>query len=198
MITTGVSLFLSWIYVFRTARKEPEVSSKVNTSLVLGKRLVNERPDSEFIERLKRAELMLAKKKTNNIYILGGKTRNSDISEALAGKTYLINAGIDQKFILLEEESRNTLENLKHFSNISDIKNYPVSIITNRHHLARSLIMSKGFGINANPCPAENKFSYSPIYLVKTLNEAFLLHWYLTGKFWARLTNNKRMMDRIS
>ena len=198
LVTGGISLLLSWMHVFRIARKDLTITSKVNTLLVLGKRLMNEQPDPEFIERLKRAAQILAENESDNIYILGGKTRNADISEALAGKTYLINAGVDPKLIFLEEESRNTVENLKHFSNISIIKHHPVLLITNRYHLARSLIMSKGFGINVNGCPAESKLSYSPRYIIKTLIEAFYLHWYLTGKFWASLTNNKRMQNRIS
>ncbi|MDT8371969.1 MAG: glycosyltransferase [Gammaproteobacteria bacterium] len=198
MATGGISLLLSWVYIFQGALKNQQDTSNIKTSLILGKRLINKQPDSEFIKRLERARILYSEMNIVNIYILGGMTRNSDISEASAGKKFLVKEGVNPESIFLEEESRNTLENLKHLSHIPGIKSQPLSLITNRYHLARSLVMSKGFGLNIKPYPAEDKLPYTPIYIFKTLTEAFYLHWYLAGKYWAHLTNNMRMLDRIS
>lgn len=194
----GLSFLALWLYVVRIAYLKPNMTLQSKTVLVLGKRLNNNQPDHDFILRLKRAAIMLLDKTSNKIYVLGGKTRNSGISEAAAGKEFLIREGINGESIILEEKSQNTLENLKHFHSISDNKKQKISLITNRYHLARSVIMAKGFGINTQACPAENKFQFSIKNIVNTLVEAFHMHWYFTGKYWAKLTNNKNILSRIT
>lgn len=198
VVTGGLSLLISWLYVFHIALIKQKLISHSKTVLVLGKRLINNQPDIDFTLRLKRAAFMLLNKTSEYIYILGGKTKNSNITEASAGKNFLIKEGINQQSILLEETSQNTLENLKHFCSISKIKSQKISIITNRYHLARSNLMAKGFGINSVVCPAEDKFTLSVKNIINTLIEAFHIHWYLTGKYWAKLTHNTRMLNRIS
>lgn len=196
--TGGLSWLLSWAYVFQVARGEYDIDNANSTLLVLGKRLINDSPDDEFKTRLLRAQNLLINKKADNAYILGGKTRNSDISEASAGKRFLVENDIDPARVHTEEDSRNTLENLKRFYALFSQSNAEVSLVTNRYHMARALIMAKNFGIRASAMPAEECFKYSVSNIFKTIVEGFHLHWYFTGKYWASLTNNKRMLDRIS
>jgi len=197
LITGGISLLMSWAYVFIIARRRSNHQKLYSTLLLLGKHLQNGQPDHDYRSRLHRAARLLNTKEAHCVYITGGKTRNTTVSEASAGKIFLVQKGVDARVIFIEEDSRNTLENLKKFSALSEIDNKHVSLITNRYHLARSLIMAKGFGINAQPCPAEERFSYAPKNIIKTFIEAAHLHWYIVGKYWAKLTNNTQMLDRL-
>ena len=197
LASAGLSLVFSWAYVLKAAAITSQKISTIETLLVLGKRLVNEKPDSDFILRLKRAAFICSQNHSSKIFILGGKTRETSISEASIGKAFLIQNNVEQKNIFIEEESRNTLENLQYFFSLIKDKQQEISLTTNRYHLARSLLMAKGFGINAQPCPAEEKFTFSLRNILMTFIESLHLHWYLTGKYWAKLTKNTKMLNRI-
>jgi len=198
LITSGLSLLLSWAYVIQVARRNQTKVLDDNSILVHGKCLINEQPDHDYRIRLQRAITIVKSNNPKSIYILGGKTDGTDISEAQAGKNYLIDAGIDSKLIVLEEQSQNTLENLKRFRDIIKTDPQQVLLITNRYHLARCLMMAKGFGIDVTACPAEDKFVFCFDELANTFKESFHVHWFLIGKYWANITNNKTMLDRIT
>ena len=198
-ITAGFSLIVSFMYVFSIAKNEEcLVSNKAEILIVLGKKLKKNTPDEEYMIRLNRAEQVLKDNQNSKVYILGGITGAANITESDAGKKVLLDHGVDNKQIFLEKESSHTLENLKNFYNLSNDKNQKVLLITNRYHMARSIMMAKGFKINALSCPAENSFSYTFSNMGKIVVEAFFINFYLAGKYWATLTNNNRILDRIS
>jgi len=198
LITSGISLILIWAYIIQVARRAPEDILLSTTIMVLGKELINDQPDQDYRARLQRVVSVVKRIVAKQIVILGGKTLEAEISEASAGRDYLLAQGMNGSNIILEQQSRNTLENLKRFRSVTDSKEQSVLLITNRYHLARSLIMAKGFGINAIACPAEDYFGFTISELLDTFKESFHLHWYLIGKYWSNITNNKKMLDRIS
>jgi len=198
-LTAGLSLAISFIYVFSFAKNEECLASnKASILIVLGKKLKNNLPDDEYMMRLNRAAQVLKDNSDSKAYILGGMTGVANIAESDAGKTVLANLGIDNKRVFLEKDSSHTLENLKNFYTMSDDKNQKVLLVTNRYHMARSLMMAKGFKINALSCPAEDNFKYTFSNIGKIIIEAFYINFYLAGKYWAVLTNNNRILDRIS
>lgn len=197
ILTSGFSLLLSWIYVLQIARRLPEAVTPGSVLLVPGKQLDNNQPDQDYIARLQTASRLLNDKIVNHVYILGGKTNSCNISEASVGKNYLVQQGIATECIFVEEESHNTLENLKRFFILSNYKDQNVLLISNHYHLARCKVTAKGFTNNIQVYPAEEKFNLTLLNLFKTIKEAFYLHWYLSGKYWANISNNKRMLDRL-
>lgn len=195
LVSLGGSLLISWLYVMYIATSDIHRTAK--KLLLLGKRLLKNRPDSDYLARLARTEAVLYQSQQCQVYILGGRTHGATISEAKAGQQYLIEHGIQQQQIILEETSRNTLENMRAILEHIDTQE-DMLLVTNRYHMARSLTMAKGFNFKVFACPAEDKFAFTFDNLRKTAIEAFHLHWYLTGKVWAHLTQNQRMLKRIS
>lgn len=196
--TAGISYLYYLKEIFQTARLTPSRCNDDVMLCVLGKKLINNKPDNEYIARLERACSTLMASDKTQVMLLGGKTGKAEISEALAGKDYLLTNNIDENRIYLEEASRNTLENIKNARSLLKKKNKEIVIVSNRYHLARVKKMTQGFGINAEICAAENNLDYSLVSIAKLLMETFHMHWYMTGKHYAHLTNNKRMLDRIS
>jgi uncharacterized SAM-binding protein YcdF (DUF218 family) len=127
-----------------------------------------------------------------------GITGNASIAESDAGNSFLIDSGIDSNKIFLEKESVHTLENLKNFYHLLDNKIQKVLLVTNRYHMARSMMMAKGFKINALSCPAEDNFKYTLTNIGKIIIEAFYINFYLVGRYWAIFTNNRKILKRIS
>lgn len=194
----GITLLLSLLYVLRLAIVASTSCPTSSLFLLFGKQLNNNLPDAEYQARLRRALLLLNERKESRILILGGTTGNASISESQSGKDFLLQQGITAERIEIEGQSRNTLENIKEALKLFDHQGKEVTLISNRYHLARITTMARGFNLRVHPCAAEERLELSEQLIVKLIIEALYLHWYLTGKVWARLTHNQRMLDRIS
>lgn len=198
LLSGGLTLVLLLLYVLKQAIFCTTNSAHERLLLVFGKQLQNNLPDQEYQARLLRACTLLNSDPHRHVLILGGQTGNASISESQAGRDFLVLQGIAQGRIQLEDRSRNTLENIKEAIKLMDLSNTSVTLISNRYHLARIATMARGFGLQVHCCAAENFFHLSPMIGLRLIIEAAYLHWYFTGKYWAQLTNNQRMLDRIS
>ena len=70
-------------------------------------------------------------------------------------------------------------------------------MVKNRYHLARAKQMSKGFGLEVDICAAEDKLNINLVTVFKLMIEALHVHWYISGHYYAHLTNNKRIIKRV-
>ena len=127
---------------------------------------------------------------------MGGKTGEADISEAQAGLNYLRRQGGSEAGIKLEQDSSSTLENLRNSRHMLDQQT--AIIISNRYHLARCGAFAASLAIPHQLCASENAFSLDAGNFAKCLLEAFYLHWFATGKYWATLFKNQRMLEKIN
>lgn len=92
------------------------------------------------------------------IIVSGGKSYRNSSSEAFIAKRFLVDIGVEEGQIVMEEKSRDTYENAKYIREIcrrEDYKN-PV-LITSASHMKRSLLAFKKIGINVRPYPANFK-----------------------------------------
>lgn len=72
----------------------------------------------------------------------GGQGKNEPISEALAMKNYLVDKGIKNKNIIIEDQSTTTLENLKNSYKIINNKKAKVAFSTTGYHVFRAGILA--------------------------------------------------------
>lgn len=89
----------------------------------------------------------------------GGKGNDEVISEAQAMKNYLIEQGIKEENILIEDKSKNTFENIK-FSNeiIKDKnKNSQIAFSTTNYHVFRAGTIASNQNINIEGMGAKTK-----------------------------------------
>ena len=89
----------------------------------------------------------------------GGKGSDELISEAQAMKNYLIEQGIEEDKILIEDKSKNTFENIK-FSNklINDnLKNAKIAFSTTNYHVFRAGTIARNQNINIEGIGAKTK-----------------------------------------
>ncbi len=195
--TASVSLLVCWVLVIRTARATGTRPSRADLVVVFGVRLDKAgNPVSEYRSRLRRA-LRLGSELP--LMILGGGTGRDTISEAAAGRLWLAENGWRGNLVTLEDRSRNTLENLRHAREAMRIHGYILpALVTSRHHLARSSAMAAGLGIAHELCAAEERHGIGPRNFAKSFFEAVLLNWYYVGKYWASLTRNPRLLERIT
>lgn len=196
--TAGISYLLCLKKIFNTAKKASHRCDKNVVVCALGKKLVNENPDKEYLSRLNRVNHILKADEHSRVILLGGKTGRAGISEAFAGQKVLLKENVDVSRISLEEASANTLENIKNALVLLKEKDKKIVVVTNRYHLARAKKMAEGFGLDVILCAAEDNLKLNLVSVFKLAIEALHVHWYISGHYYAHLTGNDRMIKRIS
>lgn len=193
---------ISWLWqshrVLHTARRTPADSAGA-LLVVLGQRLENDAPTPGFTRRLDRAARLFQGTPDARILILGGHTGRARLSEAQAGRDYLVGHGIPAQAIDLEDHSRHTLENLRKAREMLPTLGNPVPVlITCRYHLARTSELARGLGLEHRLCAAEERFTYGMGQLLAILREGYFLHWYRVGRRWSEWTGNRSSLARIN
>jgi uncharacterized SAM-binding protein YcdF (DUF218 family) len=134
-----------------------------------------------------------------HIIILGGGKAQFEESEATAGAAWLHAKGVPFEHIFVENQSRHTLENLVLYRDrLAAGTDCRPLLVTSRFHLARGSLLATGLGIVHVPCAAESSRLSLLRHCPQMLFEAVLIHWYITGRFFSRITGNKRMAARIT
>lgn len=196
--SAGLSLVWQVYRVYRAARETPATTA-AGCYLVLGMRLRHGQVAADYAARLQRALVLYRRDPHARIVVLGGETGNGAVSEAVAGRAFLLERGVPAAAILVEDASRHTLENLRHARDIlRELCIAPVALITSRYHLARAYALARGLGIQHALCAAEERLVLDRRTLLRLLREAYYLHWYVVGRAWSVATANKKMLGRIA
>ena len=149
--------------------------------LILGAGLINGKNPSLVLKGRLDAALKSINDYGNTSYIVvsGGQGNDEKISEAEAMKNYLVNRGITEERIIMEDKSTSTNENFK-FSkekieehSKKDIDELNIKIITTDFHSFRSSILAKNAGYkNITSYSSTTKWYMVPVLY---LREAFAL-----------------------
>lgn len=129
--------------------------------IVLGAGLSGDVPSLALEKRLDKAAEYLNKNSRATAIVSGGRGRGESITEALAMQNYLINHGINEGRIILEESATSTYENFMYSAEAMDSDN--AVFITNDFHVIRSLQMAKLNGINASHMGASTPITLLPV-----------------------------------
>lgn len=197
VVTLGTTLFLFVVYVTRIALRTPVIVTDCHAIMVPGMCLENNLPNNEFKRRLLRARALHDAGNYRLVILLGGVTGNNSLSEAIAGKQFLTAQGVSEAVIQLEQESNNTLENFRFARCLITEETSDVALVSSRYHLARCGVMANSLQIKHQLCSAESSFEWRPVNILLLLKEAFHLHWYFSGRFWATMTGNEKMLRRL-
>ncbi len=208
LLLLSFGLGLLWLYrkiclLARNAPLIPDASAvERRTWLVAGLCLNNNLPPAEYKTRLDRVlQLIAAGMVPEKILILGGITNNNQVSEAKAGADYLQQQGVTESLLILEDQSKHTLENMQQARSMLELEarsSRNALIISSRYHLCRILTLAKGVGMQLLPVAAEEQLSLNVRTCILVLKEAYFLHWYWSGKLWVLLTGNRHSRARIS
>jgi len=71
------------------------------------------------------------------------------------------------------------------------------TLVSSRSHLARIGMIATSLGIPHRLWPAEDRFAPNAANLLALSTEAFYVLWFATGRGWARITRNRRMLARV-
>lgn len=155
---------------------EAQVVSAMNTKpqedmeyiIVLGAAVRGTTPTRPLKLRIQTAyEYMIANPDTILI-ASGGKGTDERISEAECIRNILVEMGLDESRILLEDESRDTEENIQNSYELISSKDTKVGVVTNSFHIWRSLQIAKNQGCeNVSGVPAKTLMPVGIHYVVR-------------------------------
>lgn len=138
--------------------------------IILGARLYGLVPSPSLVERLETGYDYLVTHENALVVVSGGIGGGEDITEAAAMKNYLLEKGIKEERILVEDVSTNTFQNITFSKELLkeklpefDLDHEAIGIVTNDYHVFRGVMMAKRFGFQAVGIPAKTP----PTTLVK-------------------------------
>ncbi len=121
---------------------EPELDYLI----VLGAQMKENGPSLALQKRLDAAVSYLQENPGTVVIVSGGQGENEPVSEAEGMYRYLIEKGISASRICMEDQSRNTAENMEFSRAFVNPQDASVGIVTNSFHVYRSIQLAKKAG----------------------------------------------------
>lgn len=148
---TLYSLFCA-ISIVRYAERDE--SAPADCIIVLGAGTDGTTPSPVFRERLNHAVTLYMEGYADTIMLTGGYSPGNAHSDAWIAGQYLLEKGIPEAVIMLEERSTITQENLIYAKEIMENENLSTCIlVSDPLHMKRSMMMAKDYEIEAFSSP---------------------------------------------
>jgi uncharacterized SAM-binding protein YcdF (DUF218 family) len=200
LLASGGLLFLWYLRQVRRVAGAAVVLPPLDGAkaiLVFGKHCRGGLPDAEFLARIERARSLAHVRRGVPLLLLGGGEAPTEADVAAR----VLRAGPlpEACELVLEHESRDTLQNLRHARALLRQRGADdVVLISSRHHLARCALFAQCLRIPHRLCAAEDALGRGPAAWGRLLREAGYLMWIDLGRRWAHLIGHRRMIEKLS
>ncbi|WP_069201792.1 YdcF family protein [Bacillus niameyensis] len=152
-----IILIMIWIKTgnWMIAGQSPLANGDNKYAIILGAKVNGTVPSLSLQYRLESA-LDYAKQYPHVTFILsGGQGPDEDISEAEAMKQYLLEYGVSEDRLIIEDQSTSTYENISFSKKMLPESIRNITIITSDYHLARSKKIANDLDLEADVVPAK-------------------------------------------
>lgn len=176
-----VLLFIGTSVVMIVAACRPAPTDA--TVVVLGAGIRGDRPSRTLRERLDAAYEYLVAHPEAPCILTGGQGPDEICSEAAVMKAYLLEKGIAEKRLYLEEASTSTAENFEFSRRVAEENGLSLSaaVVTQEFHQCRAQALAKKHGFTAvGAVTAHTKWDLLPSYWIRDF--AGLCHFMLLGE----------------
>lgn len=150
LLALGLSVVLAFGSFLAIYGRLDNADYSEKTVIVLGCGIRGERVSVGLAKRLNKAAEYYEKNPDCTIIVSGGQGPQEDIPEALAMKRYLVDKGIDESKIVMEDKSTSTITNFRNSHEIMKELNLPddsVVFVTNGYHVYRAASYAKAQGL---------------------------------------------------
>ncbi|HZH43533.1 MAG TPA: YdcF family protein [Lysobacter sp.] len=199
VLSAGLVYVGYFLHVLRVARRAPCLPENGECVLLFGKHAPGGRIDRDFEARLDRAVSLWQARPPQRFVLLGGGAPGEP-TEAEVARRVLWSRGIGPDApLLLEAESRDTLQNLRNARRLlGEGVRRRVTLLSSRYHLARCALFARQLGYDWELCAAEPRLSWTPKTLWRLVGEAAYVCWIDVGTRWARLIGHQRMLAKVT
>ena len=168
LVGTGFSI---WRY------GKKDYKQKADVAIVLGASLSSNGVSPVFRERLNHGIWLYQNGYVEKILLTGGLGEGSYQSDAYVAGQYVMEQGVPEEDIILEEDSRITQENVINAKKIMDREGYETAIIVSDPvHMKRSMLMAKDAGITAYSSPTPTSMYISKQSIIPFLSRETVLY----------------------
>ncbi len=184
-LTNGLLIYGSYLYVtyilYGFVYNVLPVIKHPDYIIILGSGLIGDKVPPLLAQRLEKGKMMY--EQFNNhpkIVVSGGQGVDEPITEAEAMAQYLRQVGIPQEDIIIEQQSTNTLENLRFSKVILDEKrekNYRCLVVTNSFHSLRAGIYMRKLGIKGRSIGSRTALYFLPSAWIRETLGLVMLYW---------------------
>jgi uncharacterized SAM-binding protein YcdF (DUF218 family) len=148
-------IYFAFLHMKISEQRTIEVSNNAEFIVILGARVKGTVPSLALQYRIDAAAEYMELNPNSIAIASGGRGRGEDISEAEAIKAGLLNHGINETRIILEDKSTSTVENIK-FSQKLIPKNLKTGmLVTNDFHVYRAKLIARDEGLQLEGLPAK-------------------------------------------
>lgn len=163
--TIGICIFLTILGLILSKMNVKPVKN-LDYIIVLGAQVKESGPSVVLKYRLDRAVSYLKENHNTLVIVSGGQGVNEPATEASVMRKYLIESGINDNRIIIEDQSNTTKENLINSKKITR-DNKSIGIVTNNFHMYRALLIGDKYGVNAVGIPSKSNTYYLPNNLLR-------------------------------
>lgn len=170
LLVTGA--FCGLIAGLVVAQGQRDETRSADAAVVLGAAQWNGDPSPVLQARLDHARDLYRQQVVRRIILTGGVGTGDTVSEAAAGREYLLRQGVPLEALILEEQGRTTYASLRTVSNLMQANNISsVLLVSDPFHMLRSLKMAHDLGMDAYGSPTRT----SPIAANRTVEARLVL-----------------------
>lgn len=141
-----IAVCITLVILLKAGFEKPEKGA--DYLIILGAHVYGERMSTNLKYRVELGKQYLEQNPATKVILSGGQGSGEDISEAEAMRRYLVEKGISEDRILLEDQSANTEENIKNSKLLMEQPEAFVVIATNRFHLFRAKGIARKQGLH--------------------------------------------------
>lgn len=125
-----------------------------DAAIVLGAGTNGSEPTPVFQERLNHGIWLYKEGYTDTLILTGGYGKNNKISDSVIAKKYVVESGVPEDAIVIEEISIITQENLYYAKQIMDKSRHKkVLIVSDPLHMKRAMLLAEDLNIKAFSSP---------------------------------------------
>lgn len=150
VLAFGLAVIIAFTSFLALYGRNDNATYEEQTVIVLGCGIRGERVSVGLAKRLNKAYEYHLQNPEAVIIVSGGQGPQEDIPEALAMKRYLVNKGVSEDKIIMEDKSTSTITNFRNSYKImyeNNLSEYSVVFVTNGYHVyrAKEYAESEGF-----------------------------------------------------
>lgn len=175
-----VLLGIAGSFVIRQMRQP--LPGDIDCAVVLGAQVKGKKPSLALSQRLQAALETAEKYPSIPLILSGGQGQGEHITEAECMRNYLVENGVGETRLLLEDKSTTTRENLLFSDGLYGCAGKRCAVISNDFHICRALLIAKSAGYkDVSGVAAKGEPLMEPHYIVR--ESAALLYGKLRGMF---------------
>ncbi|MFD1020408.1 YdcF family protein [Thalassobacillus hwangdonensis] len=148
LVYVGFTGYSMWTY------EDHKNGEHADAAIVLGAAQWNGKPSPVFEGRLQHAIDLYKDEKVDKLIVTGGKGTRSRFSEAEVGRAFMVERGIPEEDVLIENTSQVTEQNLENAKQVAEKLGLDdFLIVSDPFHAKRGAMMAQHLGMNADGSP---------------------------------------------